>query len=50
MSRLRFVGGEALYDHVVVDEAQDLHPAQWRVLRAAVAPGQNDMFMVGDPH
>uniref|UniRef100_UPI0007848547 UvrD-helicase domain-containing protein n=1 Tax=Herbidospora sakaeratensis TaxID=564415 RepID=UPI0007848547 len=38
------------YDHVVVDEAQDLHPAQWRVLRAAVLEGPDDMFIVGDPH
>ena len=38
------------FDHVVVDEAQDLHPAQWRVLRAAVAPGPDDLFIVGDPH
>lgn len=38
------------YVHVVVDEAQDLHPAQWRLLRAAVAPGQNDLFIVGDAH
>ncbi|MEU8166947.1 UvrD-helicase domain-containing protein [Micromonospora sp. NPDC049004] len=38
------------YDHVVVDEAQDLHPAQWRVLRAVVAPGPDDLFITGDPH
>ncbi|MBN1174069.1 MAG: AAA family ATPase [Micromonosporaceae bacterium] len=38
------------FEHVVVDEAQDLHPAQWRVLRAAVAPGPDDLFIVGDPH
>ncbi|NES28141.1 AAA family ATPase [Micromonospora terminaliae] len=38
------------FDHVVVDEAQDLHPAQWRVLRAAVAPGSDDLFITGDPH
>ncbi|SCE87572.1 UvrD/REP helicase N-terminal domain-containing protein [Micromonospora matsumotoense] len=38
------------YDHVVVDEAQDLHPAQWRVLRAAVPPGPDDLFITGDPH
>ncbi|QZL08361.1 UvrD-helicase domain-containing protein (plasmid) [Streptomyces sp. BHT-5-2] len=42
--------GPAPYDHVVVDEAQDLHPAQWRVLRAAVAPGPDDLFLTGDPH
>ncbi|MEU3992334.1 UvrD-helicase domain-containing protein [Streptomyces platensis] len=40
----------APYAHVVVDEAQDLHPAQWRVLRAAVAPGPDDLFATGDPH
>ena len=38
------------YRHVIVDEAQDLHPAQWRLLRAAVAPGPDDLFVVGDPH
>ncbi|WP_328718925.1 AAA family ATPase [Streptomyces sp. NBC_00247] len=38
------------YDHVVVDEAQDLHPSQWRVLRGAVAPGSDDLFLTGDPH
>ncbi|MEV6000378.1 UvrD-helicase domain-containing protein [Streptomyces griseomycini] len=38
------------HDHVVVDEAQDLHPAQWRVLRGAVAPGNDDLFLTGDPH
>lgn len=41
--------GPAPYAHVVVDEAQDLHPAQWRVLRAAVAPGPDDLFITGDP-
>lgn len=38
------------YDHVIVDEAQDLHPAQWRVLRGVVADGPDDMFIAGDPH
>ncbi len=38
------------YRHVIVDEAQDLHEAQWRLLRAAVAPGPNDLFIVGDSH
>lgn len=38
------------YAHVIVDEAQDLHPAQWRLLRAAVAEGANDLFIVGDAH
>ena len=38
------------FAHVVVDEAQDLHPAQWRLLRQAVAAGPNDLFIVGDAH
>jgi superfamily I DNA/RNA helicase len=36
--------------HIVVDEAQDLHPAQWRLLRAAVPPGPDDLFIAADPH
>ncbi|MGW3727981.1 UvrD-helicase domain-containing protein [Streptomyces sp. NPDC000851] len=43
-------GSSPTHDHVVVDEAQDLHPAQWRVLRGAVAPGNDDLFITGDPH
>ena len=35
------------YQHVVVDEAQDLHEAQWRLLRAVVAEAPDDMFIVG---
>jgi superfamily I DNA/RNA helicase len=38
------------YQHVVVDEAQDLHEAQWRMLRAAVGEAPNDLFIVGDSH
>lgn len=47
-----YVGASAVkpYRHVVVDEAQDLHEVQWRLLRAVVAPGPNDLFIVGDSH
>ena len=38
------------FAHVIVDEAQDLHPAQWRLLRQAVAAGPNDLFIAGDAH
>ncbi len=38
------------YRHVIVDEAQDLHEVQWRLLRAAVAKAPNDLFLVGDSH
>lgn len=47
---LRLDPGAANHRHVVVDEAQDLHPVQWRVLRGAVAPGPDDLFITGDPH
>ena len=38
------------YRHILIDEAQDLHPSQWRLLRAAVAPGPDDLFIAADPH
>lgn len=44
-TRLRF-----RYEHVVVDEAQDLSSADWTLLRATVDHGENDIFLVGDTH
>lgn len=38
------------YRHIVVDEAQDLRPAHWKMLRAMVEPGRNDLFIAGDAH
>jgi superfamily I DNA/RNA helicase len=38
------------YRAVIVDEAQDLHADEWRLLRAIVPPGPNDLFLVGDAH
>jgi superfamily I DNA/RNA helicase len=38
------------YRHVIVDEGQDLHPVQWRLLRAAAPAGPDDLFIVADPH
>ncbi len=38
------------YRHVVVDEAQDLHEAQWRLLRAIAPETTDDLFIVGDAH
>ncbi|MER6616597.1 UvrD-helicase domain-containing protein [Streptomyces xantholiticus] len=38
------------YQHIVVDEAQDLSASHWRMLRAMVAKGPNDIFLVGDAH
>ncbi len=38
------------YEHIIVDEAQDLHESHWRMLRAAVGEHPNDLFLVGDSH
>lgn len=38
------------YQSVVVDEAQDMGPAAFKLLRAIVPAGKNDMLIVGDPH
>lgn len=38
------------YRHIVVDEAQDLSPAHWKMLRAMVAPGSDDLFIASDTH
>ncbi|WP_446664146.1 3'-5' exonuclease [Flexivirga sp. B27] len=38
------------FDHVLVDEAQDLNPSQLLFLRALVAVGPNDLFICEDSH
>ncbi|MGW0804330.1 UvrD-helicase domain-containing protein [Nonomuraea sp. NPDC002799] len=42
--------GHKPYRHIVVDEAQDVSSAQWRLLRAAAPRAHDDLFVVGDPH
>ncbi|MFD3707122.1 3'-5' exonuclease [Nocardia sp. NPDC058658] len=37
-------------DHVIVDEAQDLHATHWSLLRALVAEGPDDLFIAEDSH
>lgn len=39
-----------LFDHVVIDEAQDFHVGHWKFLRAAVAKHRNDIFLAEDSH
>lgn len=46
----RAATGDFPYRHVVVDEAQDLSAAHWRMLRAMVPAGPDDMFLTGDTH
>lgn len=36
------------FGHVIVDEAQDLGPQQLRAVRRLVAPGRNDILLLGD--
>jgi superfamily I DNA/RNA helicase/mRNA-degrading endonuclease RelE of RelBE toxin-antitoxin system len=38
------------YHHAVIDEAQDLHPVHWKLLRALIPAGNDDLFIVGDAH
>lgn len=38
------------YRHAVIDEAQDLHPAHWKLLRALIPAATDDLFIVGDAH
>lgn len=38
------------YRAAVVDETQDLHPEELKLIRQIVPPGDNDLFLVGDAH
>jgi superfamily I DNA/RNA helicase len=38
------------YRAVIVDEAQDFHAEEWKLIRALVPAGANDLFLVGDAH
>lgn len=38
------------FDHVLVDEGQDLGPTHWQFLRALVGEGQDDLFIAEDAH
>ncbi|MCI0663314.1 MAG: AAA family ATPase, partial [Acidobacteria bacterium] len=38
------------YRTVIVDEAQDFHIEEWKLIRAIAPEGPNDLFLVGDAH
>jgi superfamily I DNA/RNA helicase len=38
------------FDHVLIDEGQDLSPSHWKLLRAAADAGANDLFISEDAH
>jgi superfamily I DNA/RNA helicase len=42
--------GNHRYAHILVDEAQDLSPQHWRMIRSMVAEGPNDLFLAADAH
>lgn len=37
------------YQHILVDEFQDINPIQGRIIEKLYAPGYNFLFIVGDP-
>jgi superfamily I DNA/RNA helicase len=39
-----------LYRAVVVDEAQDFHTEEWKLIHALTPDGPNNLFLVGDAH
>lgn len=43
-------GEDPLFNHVVIDEAQDFNAGHWRFLRASVPSGPNDIFLAEDAH
>lgn len=50
LDRQAAAGEGRLFDHVIVDEAQDLSPAHLQLLRALVEAGPNDIFLAEDSH
>jgi hypothetical protein len=49
-TRLLEESSDKPFRHIIIDEAQDLSPDQWRLLRAAVAEAPDDIFIAGDTH
>jgi hypothetical protein len=49
-TRLLEESPEKPFRHIIIDEAQDLSPDQWRLLRTAVAEAPDDIFIAGDTH
>lgn len=43
-------GTEGMFDHVLIDEAQDFHAGHWKFLRAVAKHGPNDIFIAEDSH
>lgn len=50
LDRRAEAGAARPFDHVVVDEGQDLGPCHLQFVRALVEPGPNDVFLAEDAH
>lgn len=42
--------GARPFDHVLIDEGQDLAPTHWQFLRSLVSDGPDDLFIAEDSH
>ena len=43
-------GNVRMFDHSLIDEAQDFHAGHWRLIRAVTAVGPDDIFIAEDSH
>lgn len=50
VSVLQYGSAVSVADSVLVDEAQDLSPIHWQLLRALAPEGQDDLFIAEDSH
>jgi superfamily I DNA/RNA helicase len=48
--RERVADDDRLFEHVLVDEGQDLSPVHWQLLRALVGEHADDLFIAEDSH
>jgi len=48
--RIESSGISLPYKAVVIDEAQDFHADEWKLIRTIVPEEKNDLFIVGDSH
>lgn len=43
-------GENRMFDHALIDEAQDFHAGHWRLIRACTVKGPDDIFLAEDSH
>ena len=47
---LKKIKQDSLFEHIIIDEAQDFNAEAFRLIRDMVAESKNDIFIVGDAH